>query len=335
MRIAMVAAVVAALFVPGTAHAALALEDLGTLPGDLRSTAVDVNDSGAVAGNSYGAGTSQHAVRWDKFEQIRKLADLGFDSGATAINRDYVVAGYAITAAGQSQAVKWNSSGALTQLTVPGATSSIAYDINDSGTVAGSATINGVTQAVLWASWGEATVLGEGSAQHVTTGNTVIGTSGGNVVRWNSSGVRTVLDAGVFLGANQLGDATGTVGGNGVLWLRNGKKQLGSGARPFDITDNGAAVGDLASQAVRWDVTTGAVETLAPAPSRASEVNNSWVVAGTVGTSAATWDMSGTQTVLPSLAGASRHSVAALSEVGHVAGVATFADGTYRAVAWR
>ncbi|MDX8035158.1 hypothetical protein SK803_33520 [Lentzea sp. BCCO 10_0856] len=64
-------------------------------------------------------------------------------------------------------------------------------------------------------------------------------------------------------------------------------------------------------------------------------MNNSGVVAGTVGTTAATWNMDGTQTLLPSLSGAARHSVTGLSEVGQVIGVATFANGTYRAVVWR
>src|SRR5689334_10536853 len=97
----MVAAVVAALIVPATAQAApLAVEDLGTLPGDLRSTAIDINDSGSIAGVSYGTGTSQHAVRWDRWDGIKKLADLGFDSWAAAISRDNVVVGYAVTSAG-------------------------------------------------------------------------------------------------------------------------------------------------------------------------------------------------------------------------------------------
>lgn len=160
----MVAAVVAALIIPATAQAAPpAVEDLGTLPGDLRSAAVDINDSGAIAGVSYGTGTSQHAVRWDRFDGIKKLPDLGFDSWAAAINRDYVVVGYAVNSANQAQAVKWNFSGVLAQLTVPGATSSVAYDVNDSGTVAGTAMINGVSQAVLWDSTGAATILGAGT----------------------------------------------------------------------------------------------------------------------------------------------------------------------------
>ena len=221
------------------------------------------------------------------------------------------------------------------QLAVAGATSSVAYDVNDSGTVTGAATINGVSQAVLWTSFGEVTVLGAGSGLHVTNGNWMVGKTGGDVVRWNAAGVRTVLDAGAVAGVNQLGDAAGTASTGGVLWLRAGKTQLGSAARPSDISDNGFAVGDVSSQATRWDHFTGAVETLAPAPSSAAEVNNSGVVAGTVGTSAATWDMGGTRTVLPALSGAARHSVTGLSEVGQVIGVAAFADGTHRAVVWR
>ncbi|HUQ54478.1 hypothetical protein [Lentzea sp.] len=337
MRTALVAAVTAALVIPATAHAApLAAEDLGTLPGDLRSIAADINDSGTIAGVSYGSGTSQHAVRWDRFDGIRELPDLGSGSWAAAISPDNVVVGYAVISAGQAQAVKWNPSGALVRLTVPGATSSVANDISDGGSVTGTATINGVSQAVLWNSIGEATVLGAGSGQHVTNGNWVVGTSGNDVVRWNPSGVRTVLGAGVLLGTNQLADAAGTAGGNGVLWLRdNTRTQLGAGARPFDINDNGFAVGDLSSQAVRWDLVEGDTEVLATAPSSAREVNNSGVVAGTAGTSAATWTMAGTRTLLPAVSGATRHNVTGLSEVGQVIGVANFSDGTYRAAVWR
>ncbi|MFD9700005.1 hypothetical protein [Lentzea sp. NPDC059081] len=337
MRIALVAAVAAALIIPATAQAAaLAVEDLGTLPGDLRSTAADINDSGTIAGVSYGSGTSQHAVRWDRFDGIRKLADLGFDSWAGAINSNSVVVGYAVTSAGQTQAVKWNPSGALVQLTVAGATSSVAYDVNDSGTVSGTATINGVPQAVLWDSTGGATLLGAGIGLHVTGAGWVVGTSGSDVVRWNASGVRTVLDSGTLLGANQLADATGTVGSNGVQWSRNGTKiALGSGARPYDLSDNGWTVGELSSQAYRWDTFGGTGAPLAASPSSAAEVNNSGVVAGTVGTSAATWDMSGTQTLLPGVSGATRHNVSGLSEVGQVIGVANFSNGTSHAVVWR
>ncbi|NKE62891.1 hypothetical protein FXN61_41685 [Lentzea sp. PSKA42] len=331
----MAAVSAALLFAPSAQAAPLAVEDLGTLPGDLRSSAVDINDAGSIAGVSYGTGTSQHAVRWDRFDGIKKLADLGFDSWAAAINRDSVVVGYAVNSANQAQAVKWNVSGSLVQLTVAGATSSVAYDVNDSGTVAGTATINGVSQAVLWDSTGVATVLGAGNAHRVTNANWAIGYTGGDVVRWNASGVRTVLDAGTLIANNELGDAGGTVGTNGVLWLRNGRTQLGTGARPFDLSDNGFAVGELSSQAFRWDLFGGGSAPLAPAPSRASEVNNSGVVAGTVGTTAATWNLSGTQTLLPALSGAARHTVTGLSEVGQVIGVATFADGIYRAVVWR
>ncbi|WP_154697428.1 hypothetical protein [Lentzea guizhouensis] len=42
---------------------------------------------------------------------------------------------------------------------------------------------------------------------------------------------------------------------------------------------------------------------LAPAPSTAVRLNDAGLVAGTVGSSAATWTATGTQTVLPTLSG--------------------------------
>ncbi|SDG35100.1 hypothetical protein SAMN05216553_107284 [Lentzea fradiae] len=328
-------ALVAAVLITPPAHA-VTVEDLGTLPGDLRSAALDVNDSGTIAGVSYGSGTTQHAVRWDRFDGIKKLADLGFDTWAGAINRDSVVVGYAVTAANRTQAVKWLPSGALVQLTVQGSTGSVAYDVNDSGFVTGTAVIDGVSQAVLWDSIGDATVLGPGSGSRVTGANWVVGTDGGDVVRWNASGVRTVLGSGVLLGSNQLADAVGTVGTGGVRWSRDGSRtDLGTNARPFDLSDNGWTVGEVSSQAYRWDSFSGTGAPLAPAPSSAAEVNNSGVVAGTVGTSAATWDMTGTQKLLPALSGATRHRVTGLSEAGQVIGVANLPDGTYRAIVWR
>lgn len=329
------AALLAAVLIAPPAHA-VTVEDLGTLPGDLRSAALDINDSGTVAGVSYGSGTSQHAVRWDRFDGISKLADLGSDTWAGSINRDNVVAGYAVTPDGRAQAVKWLPSRAVVRLEVPGATSSVAYDVNDSGFVSGAAVIDGVSQAVLWDSAGAATVLGPGSGLRLTAANWVVGTDGGDVVRWNASGVRTVLGEGVLLGSNQLADAVGTVGTSGVQWRRDGGRiDLGPGARPFDLSDNGWTVGEREARAYRWDTVSGTGAPLAAEPSSAAEVNNSGVVAGTVGTSAATWDLTGTQKLLPALPGATRHRVTGLSETGQVIGFVNLADCTSRAVVWR
>lgn len=94
---------VAATFLSApAAQAAVAVEDLGTLPGDLRSAALDVNELGSVAGVSYGTGVSQHAVRWDRNAPIKKLNDLGFDSGTSAINRHGTVVGHVIDSANEA-----------------------------------------------------------------------------------------------------------------------------------------------------------------------------------------------------------------------------------------
>ncbi|WP_434440021.1 hypothetical protein [Lentzea sp. E54] len=339
MRIAMVAAVVAALIVPSTAQAApLAVEDLGTLPGDLRSTAQDINELGSIAGVSMGAGTSQHAVRWDRSSPIKKLDDLGFDSWASAINGASTVVGYVVDAAGEAQPARWDVSGALTVLTVPGATNGVAYDVNDSGAVTGTATVGGVSQAVVWDSAGTATVLGAGRGQYITGTGTVIGYSGNQPARWTDGGGLYVYDnpGAQLSGHNQAADAVGTSGGEGVLWLGRRRSLLGAGTSPRDISDTGWAVGVAGSQAVRWEASEfTSAQPLAPAPSTASDVNDAGVVAGTVGSWAATWDSAGVQTMLPVVSGSNRSLVSGLTENGQVIGIAGFASGEYRAVVWR
>lgn len=333
-----VAAVAATFLTAGTAQAAVNVEDLGTLPGDLRSAAVDINELGSVAGVSYGTGVSQHAVRWDRNAPIRKLNDLGFDSGASAINRQNTVVGYVIDSANESQPARWEPSGALTVLTVPGAARGVAYDVNDSGSVAGTVTINGVSQAVVWDSAGVPTVLGAGRGDHITSAGTVIGYSGNQPARWTDGGSLYVYDnpGATLLGHNEAADAVGTSGGEGVLWLGRRRAPLGPGTSPRDINDTGWAVGVASSRAVRWEASEfTSAQFLAPAPSAASDVNDAGVVAGTVGSWAATWDSAGVQTMLPVLSGSNRGLVTGLAENGQVIGVAGFASGAYRAVVWR
>lgn len=339
LSLASVAAVLATtLFAPSAQAVPLAVEDLGTLPGDLRSTAQDINEFGSVAGVSMGTGTAQHAVRWDRHSPIKKLNDLGFDSWAAAINRTSTVVGYVIDSASEAQPARWDAGGALTVLTVPGATRGVAYDVNDSGAVAGSASIGGVAHAVVWDAAGTATVLGAGNGFHITSAGWVIGYSGNQPARWTDQGNLYVYDnpGATLAGHNQAGDAVGTSGGEGVLWLGRRRAPLGAGTSPRDISDTGWTVGVAGSQAVRWESSefTTAVP-LAPAPSAASDVNDAGVVAGTVGAWAATWDAAGSQAMLPVLPGSNRSLVTGLAENGQVIGIAGFADGDYRAIVWR
>ncbi|MFI6096635.1 hypothetical protein ACIA8G_13825 [Lentzea sp. NPDC051213] len=338
MRIALVAAVAAALITTPAAHAAPAVEDLGTLPGDLRSTAQDINESGSIAGVSMGTGTAQHAVRWDRNAPIKKLNDLGFDSWSSAINSGSSVVGYVIDSASEAQPARWDASGALTVLTVPGAAAGVAYDINDSGTVTGTARINGVSHAVVWDRAGTATVFGEGSGRFITEAGWVLGFSGDQPARWTDQGNLFVFDSpGAFLnGHNQAADAIGSVSGEGVLWVGRRRAPLGAGSSPRDLSDNGWIVGVAGNQAVRWRAEEGTVaQPIAPAPSTANDINNAGTVAGTAGSWAVTWSSTGVQTQLPVPSGANRSTVSGLSENDQVIGVVGFPGNIYRAAVWR
>lgn len=175
---------------------------------------------------------------------------------------------------------------------------------------------------------------------HVTADDTVIGYSGNAPARWTNAGQGSLYvydNAGATLnGHNQAADAVGRVGDEGVLWPGRRRESLGVGTFPRDISDNGYAVGTSGTQAVRWTVTEPpSAVALAPSPSVAAEINNAGVIAGTVGSWAATWDAAGVQTMLPVAPGSNRSSVTGLAENGQVIGTAGFAGNVYRAVVWR
>ncbi|GAA3644322.1 hypothetical protein GCM10022267_33610 [Lentzea roselyniae] len=336
-----VVAVAATFLTTPSAQAAVAVEDLGTLPGHQLSIATDINEFGTVTGVSMSSdGRSANAVRWDRYSPISKLDDLGFGSWATAVNGASNVVGYVADSTNRARAARWDDRGRLTVLTVPGADSSVAWDINDNRTVVGDATINGVSHAVVWDRDGVAFVVGEGRASHVTSDDTVIGYSGTAPARWTNAGQGSLYvydNAGAQLhGHNQAADAVGRVGDEGVLWPGRRRVSLGVGAFPRDISDNGFAVGTSGTRAVRWTVTEPPTAVpLAPSPSVAAAINNAGVVAGTAGSWAVTWDAAGVQTALPVLAGSTSSVVTGLAENGQIIGRAGFAGGVYRAVVWR
>lgn len=336
-----VVAVAATFLSAPSAQAAVAVEDLGTLPGHQLSIAADINEFGTVAGVSMSSdGRSSNAVRWNRNAPIAKLDDLGFGSWANAVNGGTYVVGYVADSANRAQAARWDDRNRLTVLTVPGATTSVAWDINDNRTVVGTATINGVTQAVVWDGNGVPFVIGEGEASYVTSNDTVIGYSGKAPARWTDAGQGSLYvydnPGATLTGHNQAGDAVGRVGDEGVLWPGRRRVSVGVGTFPRDISDNGYAVGTSGTQAVRWTVTEPpASVVLAPSPSVASEINNAGVVAGTAGSWAVTWSAAGVQTPLPVLAGSTSSRVTGLAENGQVIGSAGFPGNVYRAVVWR
>ena len=100
-------------------HAALwhdgTMVDLGTLPGDDQSGALDVNDPGAVVGSSSGVDPGPPAVGRSRavLWQNGNVSDLGtlpdgvFSAGASAINAAGHIAGAALLASGIQHAVLW------------------------------------------------------------------------------------------------------------------------------------------------------------------------------------------------------------------------------------
>jgi uncharacterized membrane protein len=336
-----VVAVAATFLSAPAAQAAVAVEDLGTLPGHQISIATDLNEYGTVTGVSTSSdGRSVNAVRWDRYASIVKLNDLGFGSWATAVNGGAYVVGYVADSANRAQAARWDDGNRLTVLTVPGATNSVAWDINDNRTVVGEATINGVTQAVVWDRAGVPFVIGPGRASNVTSNDTVIGYSGTAPARWTDAGQGSLYvydNPGASLsGHNQAGEAVGRVDGEGVLWPGRRRVSVGVGAFPHDLSDNGYAVGTSGTQAVRWTVTEPPVAVLlAPSPSAAYEINNAGVVAGQAGSWAVTWNSAGVQTPLPVLSGSTSSVASHVAENGQVIGSAGFPGNVSRAVVWR
>jgi probable HAF family extracellular repeat protein len=107
-------------------------QDLGTLPGDVESTGVAVNDRGQVAGNSVDASGVYHAFRWTRSGGMQELVlPDGTSSDAVGINDLGEVAGYSQLANGSVHAFLWSPCGRIRDLG-PGQ----AVAINELGQVA-------------------------------------------------------------------------------------------------------------------------------------------------------------------------------------------------------
>jgi probable HAF family extracellular repeat protein len=108
------------------------MQDLGTLPGDVNSTGVAVNDLEQVAGNSVDANGVYRAFRWTRRGGMRELIlPGGTSSDAVGINDLGEVAGYSQLANGSVDAFRWTPWGGIRNLG-PGQ----AVAINELGQVA-------------------------------------------------------------------------------------------------------------------------------------------------------------------------------------------------------
>jgi probable HAF family extracellular repeat protein/YVTN family beta-propeller protein len=117
------------------------LHDLGVLPGDAGSWALDLNDAGQVVGYSSPEPGPQIntlvATLWSGETGILELGSLGGNSLAYAINKAGDVVGYSFRPEGPYHAFLWTSEDGMTDLGLPGGERSRARGINDRQEVVG------------------------------------------------------------------------------------------------------------------------------------------------------------------------------------------------------
>ena len=142
--------------IAGRAFAARAgvLDDLGILPGDVRSRATAVNITGQVAGDSVAAAGTSRAFLWD-LGRMRSLGTLPGDAASEALAIDG--AGDVVGRSGaadfsRSRAVVWQGGVAIDlnqRITAGEWTLVIATAINDLGQIVGAGLRGGQTRAFL------------------------------------------------------------------------------------------------------------------------------------------------------------------------------------------
>ncbi|HEU4892177.1 MAG TPA: hypothetical protein VFT47_11550 [Vicinamibacterales bacterium] len=117
-----------------------AIQTLGTLPGDLFSTAYDVNDAGSIVGLSGHSGSISSGFLWTAQAGMSRLPGLGGETTyALAVNNNGDVAGFSTDPSGTRHAVRWRASDGWTveDLGTLGGCCSEGYGINAFGDVVG------------------------------------------------------------------------------------------------------------------------------------------------------------------------------------------------------
>jgi uncharacterized membrane protein len=171
--------------------------DLGTF-GGASSYAFDLNDGAMVVGAAQTASGQFRAFRWTLDGGLQELSPLPGDvqSRALAITNDSVAVGFSTSETGAVRPVTWAASGEVVQLPIPPITGAdlIPNDRNTHGVIAGDALFRedpfNVSHAWVWTPAtglrdlaDELEVPSENSAAAVNDGGTVVGTTGGELLR--------------------------------------------------------------------------------------------------------------------------------------------------------
>jgi probable HAF family extracellular repeat protein len=130
-----------------------ALDDIGTLPGDIFSLAAGISASGTVVGYSQSASAIRRAFVWTAATGMQPVGALaGTQSFARGVNSDGVIVGSITTASGQSRAFAWKSGVMIDLGVLPGHTMSDATAINERGEIVGTSccAVGGFLRAVRW-----------------------------------------------------------------------------------------------------------------------------------------------------------------------------------------
>jgi uncharacterized membrane protein len=145
------------------------LQDLGTLPGDESSWAVDINDAGHVVGTSFGTKPGHFyftTFRFSPGSGMVSIPDNPLTTSAGGINSTGTIVGW--TGGGANQAFRWTLAGGVELLPEPKASAS---DINDAGVIvgfsAGTAHVwagsSSFSLGTLGGSWSNATAINNSS----------------------------------------------------------------------------------------------------------------------------------------------------------------------------
>ena len=223
----------------------------------LFSTAVDINDSGQIAGTYEDQNGYQYAFSWSASSGTVALGTLGGSmSIATAIDSAGQIVGQSVDSSGNLSAFLWSPGSGISK--IGDRASEIAAAINDSGQIAyeedpppyGSeqAAVGGQSSPSVLNFGGQSSTISAINNNGWAVGHTI----DGHGFLWTSSGTIDFGTSFVPVDINNSGEVVGSYQGRPAVWTASGGFQfldLGgyTGVAATHIDDDGQIVGDSAA----------------------------------------------------------------------------------------